>query len=90
MPTQQSSQGEGSVCFGDSGSPLFLNEANGNVNQTVSGVLTGWAQWCMGAEDPFARVDTREAVDFLNCIEAASSVEDACKCGIEDELGLCG
>ncbi len=42
-----------------------------------------------GAEDPFARVDTLEAVSFLNCIKAASTVEEACECGIEEELGLC-
>ena len=89
IPTQQSSRGEESVCFGDSGSPLFYREADGNVNQTVSGVLTGWAQWCMGAHDPFARVDTLEAVSFLNCIKTAGTVEEACECGIEDELGLC-
>jgi hypothetical protein len=43
----------------------------------------------MGAEDPFARVDTPEAISFLNCIKAASTAEDACECGIEEELGLC-
>jgi hypothetical protein len=89
VPTQQSSLGEGSVCYGDSGSPLFFRDAGGNVIQTVSGVLTGWAMWCMGAADPFARVDTREAVSFLDCIKTASTVEEACECGIEDELGLC-
>ncbi len=89
IPTQQSSLDEGSVCFGDSGSPLFFKEADGSVNQTVSGVLSGWAQWCMGAEDPFARVDTPEAVSFLNCIKAASTAAEACRCGIEEELGLC-
>jgi len=89
VPTQQSALGEGSVCYGDSGSPLFFRETGGNVNQTVSGVLTGAALWCMGAQDPFARVDTPEAVSFLNCIKAASTVEDACECGIEEELGLC-
>jgi hypothetical protein len=43
----------------------------------------------MGEEDPFARVDTLEAVGFLSCIETASTLEEACECGIEDELGLC-
>jgi hypothetical protein len=89
VPTQQSSLGEGSVCYGDSGSPLFFRETDGSVNQTVSGVLTGAALWCMGAQDPFARVDTLEAVSFLNCIKASSTVEEACECGIEEELGLC-
>jgi len=89
VPTQQSALGEGSVCYGDSGSPLFFREADGAVNQTVSGVLTGAALWCMGAEDPFARVDTPEAASFLSCIEAARTVEEACECGIEEELGLC-
>ena len=89
IPTQQSALGEESVCFGDSGSPLFLRDADGTVNSTVSGVLTGWALWCMGAYDPFARVDTLEGVSFLGCVEAASTTQEACECGIEDQLGLC-
>ena len=89
IPTQQSSLGEGSVCFGDSGSPLFFRDADGNVTQTVSGVLSGWALWCMGAEDPFARVDTLEAVSFLKCIKTSRTDDEACECGIEEELGLC-
>ena len=89
VPTQQSSLGEGSVCYGDSGSPLFFRETDGTVDQTVSGVLTGAALWCLGAEDPFARVDTPEAVSFLSCIEVAGTLEEACACGIEQELGLC-
>ena len=89
VPTQQSSLGEGSVCYGDSGSPLFFRDADGEVDRTVSGVLTGAALWCLGAEDPFARVDTPEAVSFLSCIEFAGTLEEACACGIEKELGLC-
>jgi hypothetical protein len=90
VPTQQSALGEDSVCFGDSGSPLFLREADGSVDPTVSGVLSGWARWCMGAFDPFSRVDTWEAVSFLACVEAADTAQEACECGIEDQLGLCG
>jgi hypothetical protein len=90
LPTQQSALGEDSVCYGDSGSPLFLKRADGTVDPTVSGVLTGWTQWCMGAFDPFARVDTLEAVSFLACVEAAGTTQQACECGIEDRLGLCG
>ena len=89
IPTQQSALGEGSVCYGDSGSPLFFRETDGSVNQTVTGVLSGWAYWCMGAYDPFARVDSREAVVFLGCVETAGTLEEACECGIEDQLGLC-
>ena len=90
IPTQQSALGEDSVCYGDSGSPLFLRNADGTVVQTVSGVLTGWAQWCIGAYDPFWRVDTLEAVGFFACVEGATTTQEACECGIEDRLGLCG
>jgi hypothetical protein len=90
IPTQQSALGEDSVCYGDSGSPLFLRNADGTMAQMVSGVLTGWAQWCAGAYDPFWRVDTLEAVGFLACVEAATTTQEACECGIEDRLGLCG
>lgn len=89
VPTQQSARGEDSVCFGDSGSPLFLEGADGSVDPTVSGVLSGWARWCMGAFDPFSRVDTPEALRFLACVDAASTSREACECGIEARLGLC-
>jgi hypothetical protein len=87
-PTQQSSQSEDSVCYWDSGSPLFLVR-DGVLDRTVSGVLTGAALWCMGAHDPYQRVDIGSSLDFLDCIASAATARDACACGVEDRLGSC-
>lgn len=89
VPTQQSALSEDSVCYGDSGSPLFFRDENGSVIQTVSGVLKGAALWCMGAYDPYSRVDTPQAVSFISCVKAASTEKEVCECGIEKKLGLC-
>jgi hypothetical protein len=91
VPTQRNTQGEDSLCYGDSGSPLFRRDAaTGAVVKQVIGVLTGGALWCMGANDPYQRVDTPSAVAFTSCLKAARSADEACRCGVEDQLGLCG
>jgi hypothetical protein len=88
VPEQQNALGDDSVCYWDSGSPLFL-ERNGVVDRTIVGVLTGGALWCMGAYDPYQRVDIPAARDFLQCVAQAPSPEVACECGAEGTLGLC-
>jgi hypothetical protein len=89
-PRQSPQKGDDAVCYGDSGSPLFL-ERNGTVEQVVSGVLSGWALWCQGSKDPYFRVDQTIAHDFLNCvIENQNDVAQACReCSGESPLGLC-
>ena len=89
-PRQSPQKGDDSVCYGDSGSPLFL-ERNGVVEQIVSGVLSGWALWCQGSKDPYFRVDQATAHEFLQCvIDNQDDVAQACReCSAENELGLC-
>ena len=89
-PRQSPQKGDDSVCYGDSGSPLFL-ERNGVVEQIVSGVLSGWALWCQGSKDPYFRVDQAIAHEFLECvIDNQDDVAQACReCSAENELGLC-
>ena len=87
-PTQRNARGEDSVCYWDSGSPLLLVR-NGVVIPTVVGVLTGGALWCMGAYDPYQRVDTASSIAFLDCVKSATTARDACRCGAEEALGLC-
>jgi hypothetical protein len=89
-PRQSPQKGDDSVCYGDSGSPLFL-ERNGVVEQIVSGVLSGWALWCQGSKDPYFRVDQATAHEFLQCvIDNQDDVAQACReCSAENSLGLC-
>jgi hypothetical protein len=89
-PRQSPQKGDDAVCYGDSGSPIFL-ERNGVVEQIVSGVLSGWALWCQGSKDPYFRVDQATAHDFLNCVVAnQDDVAQACReCSAENALGLC-
>jgi hypothetical protein len=89
VPTQQNALGDDSVCYWDSGSPLFLAR-EGVVDQTIVGVLTGGALWCMGAYDPYQRIDIPSSRDFLQCVAQAPSPSAACECGAEGTLGLCG
>jgi len=89
LPTQDSSHDGDVVCYGDSGSPLFLVE-NGTVVNAVLGVLSGWGNWCMGQHDPFSRVDVPEVMDFIDCVRGAANPGAACECGLEGALGLCG
>ena len=88
VPTQQNALGDDAVCYWDSGSPLFLAR-EGIVDQTIIGVLTGGALWCMGAYDPYQRIDISSAREFLECVGQAASPEAACECGAEGTLGIC-
>jgi hypothetical protein len=89
-PTQNNARGEDSICFGDSGSPLFFGRFGDEVDQTVSGVLSwGGSPWCKGAHDFYSRVDTPQAASFIDCVMTANSVTEVCECGIEDKFGLC-
>jgi hypothetical protein len=87
---QSPQKGDDAVCYGDSGSPLFL-ERDGSVEQIVSGVLSGWALWCQGSKDPYFRVDQATAHEFLQCvIDHQDDVAQACReCSAEEALGLC-
>jgi hypothetical protein len=88
VPRQQNALGDDSVCYWDSGSPLF-RAREGVVDRTIIGVLTGGALWCMGAYDPYQRVDIPASRDFLQCVAQAPSPGAACECGVEGTLGLC-
>jgi hypothetical protein len=89
-PTQNNARGEDSICFGDSGSPLFFGTYGEEVDQTVSGVLSwGASPWCKGAHDFYVRVDSPQAAGFIDCVMTASSATDVCRCGVEDRFGLC-
>ena len=90
IPRQDVKKGDDVVCYGDSGSPLFL-ERNGVVEQIVSGVLSGWALWCQGSKDPYFRVDQATAHEFLQCvIDNQDDVAQDCReCSAEHALGLC-
>ncbi len=90
LPRQDPKKGDDTVCFGDSGSPLFLVE-NDETLPVVSGVLSGWTNWCQGSKDPFYRIDQAPARDFLDCvIERQDDVKQACiDCSAEQPFGLC-
>jgi hypothetical protein len=89
-PTQNNARGEDSICFGDSGSPLFFGAFGDEVDQTVSGVLSwGASPWCKGAHDFYSRVDSPQAASFIGCVMDASSAAEVCECGIEEKFGLC-
>jgi hypothetical protein len=51
VPRQDVRQGDDTVCFGDSGSPLFLVR-DGALEPEVSGVLSGATNCCQGSRDP--------------------------------------
>lgn len=90
VPRQDVKKGDDVVCFGDSGSPLFL-ERDGVVEPAVAAVLSGATNWCQGSMDPYYRVDRQEAHDFLQCvIDHQDDVAAACRsCSAEAGLGLC-
>ena len=89
-PRQSVKQGDDAVCFGDSGSPMFL-ERDGAVEPAISAVLSGATNWCQGSKDPFYRIDQQTAQDFLHCvISHQDDVGEACReCSAEANLGLC-
>jgi hypothetical protein len=89
-PRQSVQKGDDTVCFGDSGSPLFL-ERNGSVEPIVSAVLSGATNWCQGSKDPYYRIDQPAAQDFIQCVVThQDDVVAACReCGAEAYFGLC-
>jgi len=90
VPRQSVAKGDDTVCYGDSGSPMFL-ERNGRIEDVISGVLSGATHWCQGSKDPFYRIDQQTAHDFLQCIvERQDDVKAACTdCAAENYFGLC-
>jgi hypothetical protein len=89
-PRQSVKKGDDTVCFGDSGSPLFL-ERDGVVEPVITAVLSGATNWCQGSKDPYYRIDQPAARDFVQCVvEHQDDVAAACReCGAEDYFGLC-
>lgn len=90
VPRQSVAKGDDTVCFGDSGGPLFLERA-GVVDTTIAGILSGATSWCQGSKDPYYRVDQPEAHDFIDCVIAhQDDVGRACaECSAEHYFGLC-
>lgn len=90
IPRQSVRKGDDTVCFGDSGSPLFL-ERDGVVEPVISGVLSGATNWCQGSKDPYYRIDQAQARSFVQCVIAhEDDVAAACRgCSAENYFGLC-
>jgi hypothetical protein len=90
VPRQDIRKGDDVVCYGDSGSPLFI-ERGGIVEPAIAGVLSGATNWCQGSMDPWYRIDQQEAQDFLRCVIVhQDDVAAACRaCSAEANLGLC-
>jgi hypothetical protein len=90
IPRQSVRKGDDTVCFGDSGSPLFL-ERDGVVEPVISALLSGATNWCQGSKDPYYRIDQAEAQSFVQCVIAhQDDVAAACReCSAEGYFGLC-
>ena len=90
IPRQSVRKGDDTVCFGDSGSPLFL-ERDGVVEPVISAVLSGATNWCQGSKDPYYRIDQPQARSFVQCVIAhQDDVAAACReCSAENYFGLC-
>jgi hypothetical protein len=90
VPRQDVKKGDDTVCFGDSGSPLFLVR-DGAPETAISAVLSGATNWCQGSRDPYYRVDQAEAQQFLQCVIARQDdVGAACReCSAEAYFNLC-
>ena len=90
LPRQDVRKGDDTVCFGDSGSPLFLVR-DGAVEPVISGVLSGATNWCQGSKDPYYRVDQAAAHEFVQCvIDRQDDVAAACReCAAERYFELC-
>ena len=39
-----------------------MHQVDGEVDPVISGVLSGWTNWCQGSKDPFYRIDQAPAV----------------------------
>ena len=90
LPRQSVKQGDDTVCFGDSGSPLFLVR-EGVVEPVISAVLSGATNWCQGSKDPYYRIDQAAAHEFVQCVIARQDdVAAACReCSAERYFELC-
>jgi hypothetical protein len=90
LPRQDVKKGDDTVCFGDSGSPLFLVR-DGIVEPVISGVLSGATNWCQGSKDPYYRIDQSAAHEFVQCvIDRQDNVAEACRdCAAERYFELC-
>jgi hypothetical protein len=89
VPSQRPNQGDDTVCYGDSGSPLFLDSnRNGQIEPAIAGILSGWTNWCQGSHDPYSRVDTLQASEFLDCVLDAPTLAAVRACGAEAEIDL--
>ena len=90
IPRQSVQKGDNTVCFGDSGSPMFL-QRDGFGEDVIAGVLSGATNWCQGSKDPYYRMDQQTAQDFLACVvERQDDVGRACReCSAEAAFGLC-
>jgi len=90
IPRQSVRKGDDAVCFGDSGSPLFL-ERDGVVEPVISAVLSGATNWCQGSHDPYYRIDQAQAQSFVQCVIAhQDDVAAACReCSAENYFDLC-
>jgi hypothetical protein len=90
VPRQDVKKGDDTVCFGDSGSPLFLVR-DGVPETAISAVLSGATNWCQGSRDPYYRIDQAEAQQFLQCVIARQDdIGAACReCSAEASFDLC-
>ena len=90
LPRQDVRKGDDTVCFGDSGSPLFLVR-DGVVEPVISAVLSGATNWCQGSKDPYYRIDQAAAHEFVQCVIARQDdVAAACRdCSAERYFELC-
>jgi len=78
----QTAAGRDGVCFGDSGSPIFLDgvEAIG-VATLVWGFGKDSQNWCV-LQHAYTRIDIAETVSYLDCsTDSAKSIADAADCG---------
>ena len=90
VPRQDVKKGDDTVCYGDSGAPLFLVR-EGVVEPVISAVLSGATNWCQGSMDPYYRIDQQAAHDFVQCVvRYQDDPARACReCSAENALGLC-
>jgi len=90
LPRQDVKKGDDTVCFGDSGSPLFLVR-DGRVEMVISAVLSGATNWCQGSKDPYYRIDQAAAQEFVQCVIGRQhDVGAACReCSAERYFELC-